>query len=327
MLSVNGSIVSINFEALPGGTFAGDAAGLSNIPTANLSGSLPSVIQSNITQVGALTSLTVTGSINTANVFAANTVSATRLSGSLTTAAQPNITSVGTLTSLTVSGGIVSNNIYSQFYGDGGNINNIQGANVVGQVSYAATANAVAVANVSGIGNIALLNLNNNSNTVLYGNGVFATLPPPPATYGNSNVVPLLSSFGSNTVFTTGNVTAGNIITTGVSASTVSGSLTTNAQPNITSVGVLSALAVNGNITGLNVTANHIGNGSQLSSITAANIVGTVASATVAASATSATTAGTVTTAAQPKQENKKPQSTDSDDDKSESGESQPTIS
>lgn len=72
------------------------------------------------------------------------------------------------------------------------------------------------------------------------------------------------------------------------------GTVTTAAQPNITSVGTLTSLGVNGVITGVNITANtgvFTGNGSGLSSIAGANVTGTVSSAT---------TAGTVTTAAQP---------------------------
>ena len=62
----------------------------------------------------------------------------------------------------------------NHFTGEGGNLSNIQGANVVGAVglaTYAGTANAVAVANVIGIGNIATVALNGSSSQVLYGNG------------------------------------------------------------------------------------------------------------------------------------------------------------
>ena len=55
-----------------------------------LQGTLTTVAQPNITSVGTLSSLTVSGNIG----------------GTLTTVAQPNITSVGTLSSLTVSGNI-----------------------------------------------------------------------------------------------------------------------------------------------------------------------------------------------------------------------------
>jgi len=55
----------------------------------------------NITSVGTLTSLTVSGTI-TGNLTGTATSATT--SGTVTTAAQPNITSTGTLTELTVSG-------------------------------------------------------------------------------------------------------------------------------------------------------------------------------------------------------------------------------
>jgi hypothetical protein len=70
--------------------------------------------------------------------------------------------------------------------------------------------------------------------------------------------------------------------------------VTTAAQPNITSTGTLTSLAVTGNISGANVTATHYGAATGLTSIPGANVTGTVPLAT------SATTAGTVTTAAQP---------------------------
>jgi hypothetical protein len=84
----------------------------------------------------------------------------------------------------------------------------------------------------------------------------------------------------SNTVIT---ANSANLTGTTLASSIVNSSLT--------SVGTLTSLAVTGNITSANVTANHYGNGSGLSSLNAANISGTVPSATLA---------GTVTTNAQP---------------------------
>ena len=160
--------------------------------------------------------------------------------GTVTTNAQPNITSVGTLTSLLSSGNIDGLNITGTHYGaatgltsiPGANVsgavsyattaNSVAGANVSGAVSYATTANSVAVANVSGIGNIATINKDGNASNILYGNGVFASAPTPGASYGNSNVATFLASYGSNTITTTGNITAGNIsvgtgtVTTGI---------------------------------------------------------------------------------------------------------------
>jgi hypothetical protein len=54
--------------------------------------------QPNITSIGTLSSLSVTGNVSAGNI------SATLFTGVLATGAQPNITSVGTLTSLSVSG-------------------------------------------------------------------------------------------------------------------------------------------------------------------------------------------------------------------------------
>ena len=100
----------------------------------------------------------------------------------------------------------------------------------------------------------------------------------------------------------TGNLSAGNLRGT-----FLTGTLTTNAQPNITSVGTLTALSVSGNTTVGNLSTTgkinagyFVGNGSLLTSINGSNVTGTVANATYAVSAGNATTAGTVTTNAQP---------------------------
>ena len=297
------------------GAFYGSGAGLTNINAANITGPVSSAntagtvttnAQPNITSVGTLTSLSVTGNITGANVTAnhygngsglssitganvTGAVSSANTAGTVTTNAQPNITSVGTLTSLVVTGNISGANVTGNHFGNGAALSSITGANVTGQVSYAAVANSVALANIVGIGNIASINITGNSSQILYGNGVFATAAAP---YGNSNVILLLSNFGSNTITTSGNITSGNLIVTGnisasnvtanlfgdggnlsninaanitgpVSSANTAGTVTTNAQPNITSVGTLTSLSVSGNITG----SYFIGNGSQLTGI------------------------------------------------------------
>ena len=108
-------------------------------------------------------------------------------------------------------------------------------------------------------------------------------------------------NIGANSTFTfnktTSTLSVGNVTVTGdVSGGTLTGALTTAAQPNVTSVGTLTSLTVAGNITttgtagnisGANyVIANFFsGNGSALSSITGANVTGTVANATYATNA------------------------------------------
>jgi hypothetical protein len=182
---------------------------------------------------------------NTANA----TLSATRIAGSLITNAQPNITSVGVLSSLTVNGTLAA----TLFQGNGAFLNNINGSNVsivpnATQANNATTANTAATVttnaqpNITSVGTLTSLTVSGN----MTGNGSHLTA------INGSNV--------SGTV---------NSANTAVFAGTV----TTNAQPNITSVGTL------GNVT--------------VSGIATANIfLGTLYGA--------ANTAATVTTAAQP---------------------------
>jgi hypothetical protein len=140
------------------------------------------------------------------------------------TNAQPNITSVGTLSSLTVTGNITGGNATlgntataNYFVGSGNNLSNIQGSNITGAVSYATTANSVAGSNVS----------------------------------------------GAVTYAATANAVAGANVLGQVSNSLVAGTVYTNAQPNITSVGTLTSLDVTGNVSG-----NYfIGNGSLLTGL------------------------------------------------------------
>lgn len=73
------------------------------------------------------------------------------------------------------------------FVGSGANLTSIAGANVSGFVPNANVANtafAVAAANVTGLGNIATLNLDGNVGNLLTGNGTYVAIPVVP-TVGN----------------------------------------------------------------------------------------------------------------------------------------------
>jgi len=109
------------------------------------------------------------------------------------------------------------------------------------------------------------------------------------STTGNANY----ANYAGNAYSVTGSNVSGQ-----VANALVAGTVYTNSQPNITSVGTLSSLSVTANITAGNVSggnlvsANYIsGNGSLLTSITGANVTGQVANALIA---------GTVYTNAQP---------------------------
>ena len=176
------------------GNLFGNGGNLSNIQAANVSG------------LGNVALLSKDG--NASNVLYGNGVFAAASAG--VSYGNSNVAtylaSYGSNT-LTTTGNVSVGNII----GNGQALTGIAGANVTGQVGFAAVANSVAVGNVSGLGNIATVNLTGSSSNVLYANGVFA--PPGSASYSDSNVVTLLSAFGSNNVSTTGNITSANVLT------------------------------------------------------------------------------------------------------------------
>jgi len=96
--------------AIPGNlTVAGNIVGTFNSNFANYAGNVTVSNQPNITSVGTLANLSVTGYIEGGNIYAnSGSMYAVNLGGSLLTNAQPNITSVGTLTGLNVTGNIAT---------------------------------------------------------------------------------------------------------------------------------------------------------------------------------------------------------------------------
>jgi hypothetical protein len=116
-----------------------------NVSGTLLTGTLATAAQPNITSVGTLTSVSVSGNANVGNIGAAAGVFTT-VAGSLTTAAQPNITSVGTLTTVSVSGNANVGNL-----GTGGLITatgNVSGGNLTTGGLVSATGNIATNANL-----------------------------------------------------------------------------------------------------------------------------------------------------------------------------------
>ena len=163
-----------------------------------------------------------------AQTFLGNVV-ATTISGDLTTASQSNITTVGTLGNLSVSGNITSGNVI------GGNIVT---ANYLVSSSGCVTIGGATIA-VSG----------NNA-------GIFASLVDDINLGIASNIV---MGGASQTVTIQGNLIANNnvSVTGNVSGNLLIGTLTTNSQPNITSVGTLGNLSVSGNVNSGNITVTN----------------------------------------------------------------------
>ena len=175
--------------------------------------------------------LAVPTSINGGNLVTAN-----YFTGTLTTAAQPNITSVGSLTSLTVTGNANVGNI-----GTAGLVvatGNVTGGNLTTGGVVSATGN-VTGGNVNSAGTVTASRLISN----------IATGTAPFTVTSTTQVANLnVATAGLATYATTANAVAGSNVSGTVSSATTAGTVTTAAQPNITSVGTLSSLTVSANV-------------------------------------------------------------------------------
>ena len=200
--------------------------------------------------------LTVNGNIaantvSVAAVTASGNVSAANLIGTLSTAAQPSITSVGTLTGLAVTGNIsVTENISAT---------NISGTLTTGSQT-----------NITSVGILSSLSVSGN---LAAADGSFTTIA------GNGRSLTGLDASSLSTGIVASERLSGNYSIAVSTAATV----TTAAQPNITSVGTLTSLSVTGNVTTGNISGTTgafttvTGNGRALTSINASNLdTGTV---------------------------------------------------
>ena len=342
--NVTGTVANATYAITSGTAYAVAGANVTGqVGNALVTATVYTNAQPNITSVGTLTELTVTGNIS-ANFYVGNGSLLTGLvatgsnfanyAGNVTVAAQPNITSVGTLTSLAVTGNVVAGNISTS--GSGGNIT---GANVITATTMNASANITAAFFIGNGSQLTGLPASySNSNVAAYlptytGNitattfiGNLTGLASSATVAASANAVTGANVSGAVSFATTANAVAGANVSGTVANATYSvtaGTVTTAAQPNITSTGTLTALTVTGNvvagnistsgsggnITGANViTANtftasanitaafFIGNGSQLTGIAAGTSTTAV---TVTASAQSnITSVGTLTSLA-----------------------------
>jgi hypothetical protein len=286
-----------------------------------------------VTSVGVITgsnNLTVSGGpiVNSGNITVTlnNTlsnlsrVSSNLFTGTLTTNAQPNITGVGILSNLNTTG-ILTTAVYSSNASATVNISArargtgpssaapVQVGDSVGrQIFYGYTGNGNVI--IDGIPGWAFSGLIRSTVTTnATGNGSipssmeFLVANGPNsftnASFNNNGSFTIPGAYVGNSMSVAGNIVAGNISGANlVGANFFSGTLVTAAQPNITSVGTLIGLSVNGAVTAINITANtgvFTGNGNGLSAIVGANVTGTVANATRAVTAGSADN-GVVTT-------------------------------
>ena len=241
-------------------TYAVSAGTADSVTAGNISGTVN--LANFATTANAVAGANVSGAVSfatTANAVAGANVSGTVANatyavtaGTANSVSAGNITGTVNLANFATTANSVAGSNVSGAVSFATTANAVAGANVSGAVSFATTANAVAganvsgfvpnanvantaysvaAANVSGLGNIATINLDGNASNILYGNGVFASAPTPGVSYGNSNVATFLASYGSNTITTTGNITAGNL-SLGTGAITA-GTLTTGANTTV----------------------------------------------------------------------------------------------
>ena len=268
VLSVSGNIVANRFIG-NGALLTGIVAPIANF--ANFAGNVTVSNQPNITSLGTLTSLSVTGNVS-ANYFLGNGAFLTgvgnanftpianfaNFAGNVTVSNQPNITGLGTLTNVSVSGNA--------------NVGNLK-ANLIASNLIPATSNIYTLGNTT----------NRWKDVYLAGNSIYLGN----VTLADANGSLSINGGAGNIVaYNLSNVPAANIIGQ-VANSLIASEVYTNAQPNITSVGTLTSLSVSGNttagnlltagaVTGANVTANQYFNALNANITGSTNLSGTV---------------------------------------------------
>ena len=220
-LGVTGNITAGNVTST---TFTGNLAG-----NATTAGTVTTNAQPNITSVGTLSTLSVTGNVTAGNVsattFTGNLAGNATTAGTVITAAQPNITSVGTLTSLNVTNTISAGNITATIFT----------GNLEGNATTAGTVITNAQPNITSVGPLVSLEVDGNlyvdTNSYL-GNEAQANFFIGDGRYlSNVTVDPNVAVANANYANFAGQAFTSNTVLNG-------------AQPNITSVGTLTALSV-----------------------------------------------------------------------------------
>jgi hypothetical protein len=246
--------------------------------------------------------MVVTGDITGANILSNNristtgnivggNISGTNLAGNLTSGAQANITSVGTLTSLIVNGNISGSNISAQSISATGNVstgniiatgNILPGANVtytLGSLtrrwkSLYISGNTIYIGDTSistsgndlffGDNAIVVGNTPITGDIITSGNIVAGSLTGEGGNLSNITGANVTGTVATANIATTAYNVSGSNVSGTVANASVAGTVTTNAQPNITSVGTLTGLTVSGGISvSGNITsdASILGNG------------------------------------------------------------------
>ena len=285
-----GTLTGLNVSGL---LIASNGSGISNLNSSNLVGNVANAnvalvvsqaSQPNITSVGTLTGLNVQGLLIVSNGSGISNLNSSNLVGNVANAnvalvvsqaSQPNITSIGTLTGLNVSGLLIASN--------GSGISNLNSSNLVGNVANANVALVVSQAsqpNITSVGTLTGLNVSglliasnasglsnvngSNVSTVPTAQSVTVAAQPNITSVGTLtglNVQGLLIASNGSGI---SNLNSSNLVGN-VANANVALVVSQASQPNITSVGTLTGL----NVQGFLVASNASG----LSNLSASNVV------------------------------------------------------
>ena len=170
--------------------------------------------------------LTVTGNIVSYEYNSSGNVTSNNFVGSNLTVANVNATTIVSTGNLSVSNANLGNLASANFYTGNGSLLTGIVSTSSNFANYAGNVTVSNQPNITSVGTLTTLSVSGNANVGNLGlNGLFST-----------------------TVTATGNANVGNIRANLGLFTTVTGTLSTNAQPNITSVGTLNGLTATGNV-------------------------------------------------------------------------------
>lgn len=290
---------------LSGITFSGTSQQLnytSGVTTGSVIANKAVVVDTNRDLIGTDTTTRIR------NLTLAGALSAVTIYGTILTANQPNITSLGTITNLTISNNLNLTNHNS--IDTGLKLNGNIVLTSAHQLNYntvtpgTAEANKTLVLDSSRmISNIHAITMTHLYTSNIYINNELVTTSASEINYldiisiGQGQASKALILDSSRNISNINILTANTIISTNVNITNLSGTITTAAQPNITSLGTLTSLTLSGSISGVNTlsTNNITLNGTSITaSGTELNILTGVTATSSQINLLSGLTAGTV---------------------------------
>jgi hypothetical protein len=279
VVSATGNVTGGNINTGGVVSATGNVTG-GNITTAGVVSATGNVTGGNINTGGVVSA---TGNVTGGNINSAGTVTASRLISNIATGTAPftvtsttqvanlNVATAGLATFATTANAVAGANVSgtvanATFATSAGSATTATSATTAGTVTTAAQPN------ITSVGTLSSLTVSANVSTggirtdnYYYANGVSISFA---GSYSNSNVSAFLAAFGSNTISTTGNISAGNIsasgnisagnfVGAGVGSPTISssGSLSISATSGVTINNVVT-LSTGGNTIAGNITGN-----------------------------------------------------------------------